>query len=1296
MANSVDLHLNIQNGLEQSVNKSRKSMDQFNDVASKVNKTAEKVNDQFDDMNDSLDKANKRAGRLQGAFQKLGQTIKSLLGPIASLFAIGGIVDFTKTVLGADQAMRDLSFRMGQGGKTASDLTQSIYDVTQATGESIENSQKLITTLKEFRIADQYVKEMAIDTARFSDITGATSESAAQLTGRLMTTGQLGSKATSSVLAGIVKVQREFGLTVNEVENLTDTLVSTTQTLSQLGKSADDIEKFSKGTTELAAAFSEVGLEAQEATKIIERLLDPSQIEDNALLYSKLGISIQDAISGNIDPQQVRQGLQSLGTELSNMNQIAASQLARSMGMSLNQLRQMSELPLDEVSASLGGAADASAYMAEEQAKQEGPMDKMQKTFERIKATLGTVVNQFMPVFESIFGVITKHADSITGAIQKFISGGGIKKIAEQIGKVINLLKDPKLLIALIGGILLFFRMFRRKFRSVATDSGEQLKTSVAEGVSAGLQMGVEKGMEQASRKSKRGATSLATGEDAGMGGHQDARAALNARMGERLRLLQQQRTVTEETLNTERQAQEEILSRYRNRYNTLQDIEESQGLSVSQMWEMNKLAKEMGKVEKELKIDASEVKEAARLQKVERKILLTMSREELTIRQRDLETQQQQVQEAVNAQRAIQQQMETELKMVNERKSGLQAMQSAMMKDVQAGMTRNDLVDKYKMDLTQVRKELSEQNRLADELGNEYNQATSEIQKQEKLLGEMREETEKVGDALRKRGGAADIDKMFDSPLDRFKGFFAKAGGAIAEKFRFGGRKIGNEMEDAGKKSGRVFGRIFRSAGTDVADDISKATKRGGGLGGLGKLVAIAGPVMMIGRMLMKMQPVQEAIQKVMKAVKPIISKLGEIFGKVFGEIAQALMPILELLFEKVLIPLVKLLLPPLLKVLGFLLQILGSLISALGQVIKALTFGALGDGIIEMGDEISAAGKNMVNAANALGQEFEKERQNRKQLEEVQKARQNIEMQMEAQGYSLDRDSIEQLSTNKEAMSSLEDAVNANVDILRKNAEDQGFDATYDLVEQLRGTLKQQIDADRERLKRQFRAGTIDATQYQTELTASSRLAAEKVLQGDLAQGLREKGIDLEISDLLSRFGTVRRTGKMYEKLDEGGQLTDMGAEIASGILESLKIDPTTGMTVNAAETYKALLEEEERLRNELETTGMTEQEGYTDVTAETGGGIGGGVTTAGSGPNAPVLLRATSTGINIAEEQQATMDESQLQAAQKQNELLEKVYTIIEKQYDINTLSAEQMEVLIEQVMANRGNLKGSNQE
>ena len=105
--------------------------------------------------------------------------------------------------------------------------------------------------------------------------------------------------------------------------------------LKAFGKTAPmDVQRYNMSLAKTVSALEKVGISAQTSTKLLEDLTDPTQIEANIPAYAALGISITDAISGNIDPEKMGAGLKEFGEKLKQMGPIAGAQYAKAMGVS--------------------------------------------------------------------------------------------------------------------------------------------------------------------------------------------------------------------------------------------------------------------------------------------------------------------------------------------------------------------------------------------------------------------------------------------------------------------------------------------------------------------------------------------------------------------------------------------------------------------------------------------------------------------------------------------------------------------------------------------------------------------------------------------------------------------------------------------------------------------------------------------------------------------------------------------------------------------------------------------------
>jgi phage-related protein len=545
MPGSSDTFISLAQGLEGNIKKATKEMQGFNDVSQKINgsftktnkelKTTEdvsrKVNDTFDDINKTKEKNNEATHKWNQALGSVKSTLKGIVG----IFAMGmGALSFVDAIKGAfalHQNMTDLAYQMGHGAAGAKFLESSIMDITASTGMALEKVTAMTHALTEMKVPLSMMKQLTIDSTRFAEITGANADSVAQMTAGLVRMGGLGQKSISNIMGNMVQVQRAFGISAGEVNKLTNSITDTTMILRNMGKNAGEIEKFQKGTMKLAGAFASVGIEAGKAVDLVDRLLDPGRLEDNALLYSKLGISIEDAISGNIDPADIARGLQGIGSELKDMAGPQANALAKALGVPLQQLRQMGNMDMQQIQETFGGLTGSSESLAAAQKDQATAQRNMEQMWEKIKGTIGTIALKLMPIFDAVAEALNDNMGNIlgwvrgiidSGFVDKFVNGiakgiqgigGVLSKITSGIGKLFENL-NPKVLlfglVAIIAGII----MFRKKFASVATDSATDTRKAfynsskhigedISSGISAGLEMASEKGTKVFEAKMK-------------------------------------------------------------------------------------------------------------------------------------------------------------------------------------------------------------------------------------------------------------------------------------------------------------------------------------------------------------------------------------------------------------------------------------------------------------------------------------------------------------------------------------------------------------------------------------------------------------------------------------------------------------------------------------------------------------------------------------------------------------------------------------------------------------------------
>ncbi|MHA1738537.1 MAG: hypothetical protein ACTSWD_08115 [Candidatus Heimdallarchaeota archaeon] len=473
----------------------------INDMSSKINKnmnemnkSSDMLNDNYDDIEESSKNTATHTDKFAEGLKRAGGFMKRLaLGALGFAGAFN-LIDVVRDTFALSQNMTDLSYRMGEAGKTVGQLTGAVNDATIATGASTDKAMGWVTELRNLRVATSDIGDLTTMGIRFTEVTGGSADATQKLIGNLTTMGGLGSKAIKGIMRDLVGAQRAFGLTGAEVDQINTSIIESTQRLRQMGKSAADVAKFSSGVTKLAGAFSSVGLEAGKAVALIEKLLDPGAIEENAFLFAKLGVSMDDAINGNIDPEKLVGSFQNLGTELKNMSGPAAAQMANALGVPLNQLRQMADMDMDELKGTFADMGLATGDLSAEQDQQATAQKDLTNSMNKFKGLLVEIGSKFMPMINKATGWLADNFDKVIEKVRGVVDwvsslakggGGGLGKIA--------------LVVAGIGvAFVIMLKLVRKKFFSVATDIAKDLSGVLTDGMVEGMEMGAEKGSAKA------------------------------------------------------------------------------------------------------------------------------------------------------------------------------------------------------------------------------------------------------------------------------------------------------------------------------------------------------------------------------------------------------------------------------------------------------------------------------------------------------------------------------------------------------------------------------------------------------------------------------------------------------------------------------------------------------------------------------------------------------------------------------------------------------------------------------
>ena len=295
-----------------------------------LTKETDNVNKSIKTTGETIEKTFKTS--LPNALSKLKDTFSSI-GEM--LFGFKSALDATtmiKNIITANKELYRISINAGQGEEGFRKLNGATLDLQKNLGAIREDAVKLVKTLGE----NQYLgnlKYAAETSYSFARATGLSYEGVAELTNNLSKAGGLGDKAISTIYADMLKVQQANGLTRKGMDAVTKSITNSAVNMRAFGKSDDAIKAMSKNTARLVSEMEKVGIAADKTTALIERLTDPTKLEKNIALYSQLGISISDALSGEDITGQIEANLPALGQKLKDMGPIAGAAYAEAIGI---------------------------------------------------------------------------------------------------------------------------------------------------------------------------------------------------------------------------------------------------------------------------------------------------------------------------------------------------------------------------------------------------------------------------------------------------------------------------------------------------------------------------------------------------------------------------------------------------------------------------------------------------------------------------------------------------------------------------------------------------------------------------------------------------------------------------------------------------------------------------------------------------------------------------------------------------------------------------------------------------
>ncbi len=899
-------------------NNTRDTQKEINKNLEKQGKIQKDVTAEYKKQNALIENTKELAGEILSNFTKLSLVFTS--GGI-----IGAVAKIVKDSINLDNVTTRLAARMGKMVQKA-ELKGAVNSLQAEVGATYESAVEMVSMLASRRYVDN-IAEAAKGANLFNRATGVAEGQVANFVTELNKGAHLTTSSINAMLTGMIKVQQNIGLSEEGMYAATVAIQKAAVNMSAFGKSSGDIQKMANQTTALIGAMEKVGVAAGDAAQLVDRLTDPDRIEDNILLYSQLGISMEDAMSGNFDLKNMDGQLKEMAQRIVDMGPIAGSQFAKSMGMSYKQATQLAKMEGNEA----GQVAEAA------QTAEEGALDTMKQLEEQTEG----------------FG------DSMQTVFNK--AEGRIRQL-------------PK--IALVAGGLLIATLLtkaKKKIMEFSQDISSPKQMSVmTEGIGSSIALGFNKGLHIAEK------SLLQTGKTAkrAVGQWFDSTAVGAFFNGTERRI---DALITKAKKQTF--ADVYLESAKKNKVDILRDHEKL--LEEQKQAELNKLQELLDEKQKEIfKANEGDIGKALAA------VQTDVSNEANGSSSKQEKAKLKAVQEIVKAYERMNSQqesfknrakelLENDHKLLENKEAFAKAQEDFSQKqEDSANATAEMKKAKEELDkLLAIEEKFNDE--TSDETRKEYAKRISEqkaILAVAKEIANEKENELKDADGIVKKAKeqVEESEKQIKNQsmlVKLAKGFATNMKAAVRERFdksTFGQAYNAARQGGEGTTKGRA---IMAGVGAVAKEGTGKALSGiAKGVSGIMKSVGPMALVMaVVGRIMSKLQePIEKVIDGLMTFFQPVMDILTGVLGEALTKIVKGLFPPLLkisahiLQFMGVLLTPLKLILKALSHLPG-----IGKAFEGVNDVIEAITGKEVADGLIKAAENIENSGDNLAEAA-------------------------------------------------------------------------------------------------------------------------------------------------------------------------------------------------------------------------------------------------------------------------------------------------------------------------------------------
>lgn len=911
-------------------NNTRDTQKEINKNLEKQGKIQKDVTAEYKKQNALIENTKELAGEILSNFTKLSLVFTS--GGI-----IGAVAKIVKDSINLDNVTTKLAARMGKMVQKA-ELKGAVNSLQAEVGATYESAVEMVSMLASRRYVDN-IAEAAKGANLFNRATGVAEGQVANFVTELNKGAHLTTSSINAMLTGMIKVQQSIGLSEEGMYTATIAIQKAAVNMSAFGKSSSDIQKMANQTTALIGAMEKVGVAAGDAAQLIDKLTDPDRIEDNILLYSQLGISMEDAMSGNFDLKNMDGQLKEMAQRIVDMGPIAGSQFAKSMGMSYKQATQMAKMEGNEVD-----QVSEAAQTAEE-----GALDTM-KQLEKQTEGFGEAMQTAFNEIEGRIRQLPEIALTAGGTLIATLLTSAKKKIMEFSQDV----SSPKQMSVMTEGIGSSIALGFNKGLNVAEKSllqtGKTAKRAVGQWLDStavgAFFNGTERRIDALIAKAKK---------------QTFADVYLESAKKNRIDILKEHENLLEEQKQTELNKLNELLDAKQKKIlrdsqdkgtalsQILADVSTEGGGSKAEEARL-KAIQEIIKAYQSENAQQDKIASKIRLKEKDQKAIaeaqqkINDAMEEYSKREERVAN----INEAISKAKEDQTNAENEIERITKLKEAASK---------QEGDAASELIKKYEEQLAEQQAILTVAKQTKEEQEDALGEAEARLKTQQRIVDLAEDEKRKAEENIKPQSMLTKLAQ----------GFATNMAAAASQKFN---NSIFGKAYNAASGEGATKGRaIVAGVGAVAKEGTGKALSGiAKGVSGIMKSVGPMALVMaVIGKIMSELQePMEKVIDGLMTFFKPVMDILTGVLGEALTKIVKGLFPPLLkisahiLQFMGVLLTPLKLILKALSHLPG-----IGKAFEGVNDVIEAITGKEVADGLIKAAESIENSGDNLADAA-------------------------------------------------------------------------------------------------------------------------------------------------------------------------------------------------------------------------------------------------------------------------------------------------------------------------------------------